>query len=140
MTLSRRRLLAIGLLLGGLALAVGTPFRIAQVETDLAGYLLHPSVLGVQSVPYLLCAALWLFRRNPAASWGALVFAAILFVTAVIAYAPMLWSPGARGGDMIGLTFVAVSGVSTLALVIGSVLAALAGKVWAAVRRPSTET
>ena len=140
MTTPRRRLLAVGLLLGGLALAVGTPFRIAQAAPDLAGYLIHPSVLGVQAVPYLLCAALWLFRGNPASSWGALVFAALLFVTAIIAYAPMLWAPGARGGDMISLTFVAVSGISTLALVIGSVLAALAGKVWAAVRRPSTET
>lgn len=139
MTTSRRRLVAVGLLMAGLALAVGTPFRIAQVAPDLEGYLLHPSVLGVQSVPYLLCAALWLPRRSAAASWGAFVFAVLLLGTAIVAYTPMLWAPGERGGDMISLTFVAVSGISALVLVVGSVVAVIAGKVWAMVRPSRVE-
>ena len=116
---------AVGLLLGGFILALGTPLYLAQAAPHLSGYLRHPVILLGQTVPYLVCAAVWLPWRAPAAAATALILAAILFLAAVVVYLPMLWAPGARGGDMIGLAFILISIVTTVALLLGSAIAGL---------------
>jgi hypothetical protein len=46
-----------------------------------------------------------------------------LLLVAVLLYLPMLWAPGARGGDMIGLAFAAISAATTVGLLLGSAVA-----------------
>lgn len=116
---------ATGLLLAGLGLALGTPLFLALAAPDLAGYLLHPAILLGQAVPYVLCAGLWLPWRAPAAGTSAVVLATLLLLAALVLYLPMLAAPGARGGDMIGLAFLAISAVTTGALLVGSAVALL---------------
>ncbi len=116
---------AVGLLLCGLVLAAVTPVYVAYKAPSLAGYLLHPAILLGQLVPYLLCAALWLPWRAPGAATTALVLSALLLLAAVVLYLPMLWAPGARGGDMIGLTFVAISAATAAVLLLASAAAFL---------------
>jgi hypothetical protein len=43
----------------------------------------------------------------------------------VIIYVPMMWAPGARGGDMVGLAYVGVSAAMTIAVLLGSAVALL---------------
>jgi hypothetical protein len=116
---------AVGLLLGGAVLAVGTPVYVAYAVPSLAGYLLHPTILLLQLAPYLLCAALWLPWRAPRAASTALTLSALLLLVALVLYLPMLWAPGARGGDMIALAFAAISAATTVGLLFGSAVAAL---------------
>lgn len=120
---------ATGLLLAGLGLALGTPLFLAFAVPDLAGYLLHPAILLGQAVPYVVCAGLWLPWRAPAAGTSAVVLAALLLLAALVLYLPMLAAPGARGGDMIGLAFLAISAVTTGALLVGSAVALLVLKM-----------
>jgi len=121
----RSKRYAAGLLLAGLILAVGTPVYIGVAAPHLSVYLLNPVILLGQPVPYLACAGLWLPWRAPAAAKIALVLAALLLLTALVLYVPMLWAPGAQGGDMIGFAFILISTVTTLALSVGSAIAAL---------------
>ena len=114
---------AMGLLLGGLISAVGTPIYVSYAEPSLAGYLLHPTIFLVQMLPYLLCAALWLPWRVPGAATTAVVLAALLLVAGLVVYTPMVLAPGAQGGDMIGLAFVAISIGMTTGLLVGSTVA-----------------
>jgi hypothetical protein len=116
---------ATGLLLAGLGLAVGTPLFLAFSAPDLAGYLLHPAILLGQTVPYVVCACVWLPRRAPAAAKSAVVLATLLLLAALVLYPPMLATPGARGGDMIGMAFIAISAVTTGAVLVGSAVALL---------------
>jgi hypothetical protein len=122
-------------LLGGLALAVGTPGYVAYTAPDLAGYLLHPATFLGQLVPYVLCAALWLPWRAPGAATAALTLSALMLVAAVILYGPMLWAPGARGGDMIGFAFIAISAGTTAGLLLGSAVALVVLGLGARARR-----
>lgn len=115
-------------MLAGLVLAVGTPVYVALAVVDLSVYLLHPTILVGQAVPYVLCAGLWLPWRTPAADTTALILAALLLLGAVVLYLPMLWSPGAHRGDMIGFAFILISLVTTVALFVGSAIAAL--RLW----------
>ena len=119
----RSRRLAFGMLLGGLAMAVATPAYISYAAPGLAGYLLHWPLIGVQTIPYLLCGALWLPWRSQRAARAAIVLAAVLLAASVVAYVPMLWAPGARGGDMIGVAFTGISAVMTMVMLAGSGLA-----------------
>jgi len=81
------------------------------------------------------------FREAELWQYGAVVLMrSPALLSAVVVYTPRLWAPAARGGDMISLTFVAVSGISALALVIGSRVAVSAGKVWTTVRRPRVDS
>lgn len=112
-----------GLLLGGLISAVGTPIYVAYAEPGLAGYLLHPAIFLVQMSPYLLCAALWLPWRVPGAATTALVLSALLLVASLVVYIPMVWAPQLQGGDMIGLAFVAISVGMTTGLLVASAVA-----------------
>jgi len=116
---------AMGLLLAGFVLALGTPTYLAYAAPHLSVYLLHPVILLGQTVPYLVCAGLWLPWRAPAAARTALILAAILLLAALILYVPMLWAPGAQGGDMIGLAFILISIVTTIAVFLGSAIAGL---------------
>lgn len=123
--MSHPRRSAIGLLLVGLVLALGTPITIALAAPHLAGYLLHPTILVGQAVPYVLCGVLWLPWRAPTAAMSAFLFAALMLLAAVVLYLPMLWAPGANGGDMIGLAFLMISAVTTAVLLLGSALTGL---------------
>ena len=114
-----------GLLLAGLALAVGTPVYLGLAAPHLAVYVLNPVILLCQPVPYLLCAGLWLPWRALAAARIALVLAGLLLLAALVLYVPMLWAPGAQGGDMIGFAFILIATVTTLGLLVASAFAAL---------------
>jgi len=128
----RSKRYAAGLLLAGLVLAVGTPIYLGLAAPHLSVYLLNPFILLSQPVPYLACAGLWLPWRVPAAAKIALILAGLLLLAALVLYVPMLWAPGAQGGDMVGFAFILISTVTTLALLVGSAIAALA--LWLRVR------
>jgi hypothetical protein len=122
-----------GLLLAGLILAVGTPIYLGLAAPHLSVYLLNPFILLCQPVPYLLCAGLWLPWRAPAAARIAMTLAGLLLLVALVLYLPMLWAPGAHGGDMIGFAFILISTVTSLGVLVGSAIAALG--LWLRVRR-----
>lgn len=130
--MTRSKRYAVGLLLAGFILALGTPIYLVRAAPHLRVYLLHPVILVGQAVPYLVCAALWLPWRAPAAAKTAMILAAILLCAALVLYLPMLWAPGAQGGDMIGLAFILISMVTTAALLLGSAVAGLG--LWLRVR------
>jgi hypothetical protein len=116
---------AAGLLTGALLLAVGTPAYVAHAEPSLASYLLHPSVFLLQALPYVVGAVLWV----PAWTWRgdiiSAVLSSLLLASALLLYLPVIWAPGQWGGDMIGLAFVAISGVTTAVVLIVSAATAL---------------
>jgi hypothetical protein len=124
---------AILFLVAGVVLALGTPLYLAYAAPHLSVYLRNPVILAGQAVPYVVCAGLWLpWRARPAAT-VALILAALLLLAAVVLYLPMLWAPGAQGGDMIGFAFILISIVTTGALLLGSAVAALV--LWRRLRR-----
>jgi len=132
-TMKRGKSLAVACLLGGLALALGTPGYLMHRVPHLAGYLGHWGLFVGQAVPYLLCAALWLPWRAPAATTVARGFSCLLLLVALAIYGPMLFHPEWLGGDMGGLAFLLVSAATTTGLV---VLSGLAGVwLWVRVRR-----
>ena len=104
---------------------MAAPVYIAQAVPDMAGYLIHPALLLGQPVPYVVCGALWLPWRDPATTMPALVLAAVLLLSAVIIYVPMMLAPAATGGDMIGVAYVAISAAMTMAVLLGSAVALL---------------
>lgn len=120
-----RRLAAVLLLAGGV-LAVGTPVWIAYASPDMAGYLLHPQILLWQAMPYVLCAALWLPWKSRPAARAAGILSAVLLLVSMVLHLPMWLAPGSQGGDMIGLTFVAVSLGTTACVLVGSAIGAVA--------------
>jgi hypothetical protein len=124
---------AIWLLAAGVVLAVGTPLYLAYAAPHLSVYLRNPVILTGQAVPYVLCAGLWLPWRARSAATVALILAALLLLGAVVLYLPMLWAPGAQGGDMIGFAFIAISIVTTTVLLLGSAVAAVV--LWRRLRR-----
>lgn len=121
-----------GLLLAGLVLAVGTPIYLGLAAPHLSVYLLNRFILLCQPVPYLACAGLWLPWRARAAARIALILAGLLLLAALVLYLPMLWAPGAQGGDMIGFAFILISTVTTLGIFLASAIAALS--LWLRVR------
>jgi hypothetical protein len=131
---NRLRLVAAAGLLAGLVLAVGTPAYVGWAAPHLAGYLHHPAIFLVQALPYSICAVFWLPWRRPDTDRAAAILALLLLIAAVVVYGPMLLRPGARGGDMIGLAFTAVSLVSTLVLLVLSVTAFIGLRLSAARR------
>lgn len=123
--MNRTKFQAAGILLAGLVLSVGTPLYLGLAAPHLSVYLLNPVILLGQAAPYLLCAGLWLPWRASAAAMTALILAGLLLIAALAAYLPMLLSPGAQGGDMVGFAFILISIVTTLALILGSAIAGL---------------
>ena len=123
-----------GLLAGGLALAVGTPVYLTRAEPDLAGYLMHPELLLSQAVPYLLCAGLWLPWRSPSVAPTALAFSGLLLLASLLLYVPMLVQPQSVGGDMVGLGFLLIAGVTTAAVAVASL--GTLGLLWWRRRHP----
>jgi len=91
----------------------------------MAGYLLHAPVFLLQALPYVVAAVLW----APAWTWGSAtmsrVLSSLLLLAALWLYVPVVWSPARWGGDMIGLAFIAISGVTTAAVLVASSLMAL---------------
>ena len=116
---------AAALLLAGLVLAVGTPIYVARAAPHLAGYLMHPALLLLQAMPYVVCAVIWLPWGARSAAISALTLAGLLFLASLIVYLPMLLAPGKQGGDMIGLAYVLVAGSMTAGVLIGSAVAGL---------------
>lgn len=129
MTRSKRS--AIGLLLAGFILALGTPLDLVRRAPYLSGYLVHPLILAGQTVPYVVCAALWLPWKTRDAETAALILASILLLAALVLYLPMLMAR-APGGDMVGLAFILISTVTTGAVLLGSAIAGLV--LWLRVR------
>ena len=84
---------------------------------------MHPAITVVQTLPYVLCATLWLPWRVPEAATAAVVLAALLLVASLLVYTPMLLDPQALSGDMIGLAFVAISIAMIGGLLVASALA-----------------
>ncbi len=129
--MTRSKRYAVGLLLAGFILAIGTPLDLVRRAPYLSGYLLHPLILAGQTVPYLVCAALWLPWKARNAETTALILAAILLLAALVLYLPMLLAR-APGGDMVGLAFILISTVTTGAILLGSAIAGLV--LWLRVR------
>ena len=129
--MTRSKRYVVGFLLSGFALALGTPLDLVRRSPYLSGYLLHPLILAGQTVPYLVCAALWLPWKGRDAETAALILAAILLLAALVLYLPMLLAP-APGGDMVGLAFILISTVTTGAILLGSAIAGLV--LWLRVR------
>lgn len=118
---SRRRTL--GLLLGALTLAVGTPGYLAVADPELRGYLLHPAIFIVQAAPYLVAGMFWLpFRTKPATTVAQWVAGALL-LAACLLYVPMLTGFVPMGGDMVGLAFVAITVATISAITVVTVVA-----------------
>lgn len=122
--MTRSKRYVVGLLLAGFVLALGTPLDLVRRAPYLSGYLLHPLILVGQTVPYLVCAALWLPWKARDAETAALILAAILLLAALVLYLPMLLAR-APGGDMVGLAFILISTVTTGAILLGSAIAGL---------------
>jgi hypothetical protein len=129
--MTRSKRYVVGFLLAGFALALGTPLDLVRRAPHLSGYLLHPLILAGQTVPYLVCAALWLPWKARDAESTALILAAILLLAALVLYLPMLLAR-APGGDMVGLAFILISTVTTGAILLGSAIAGLV--LWLRVR------
>lgn len=113
------------MLTGALALAVLTPAYIAHALPDSAVYHRSVFVFALQVVPYVVCAAIWLPSRDPSApiiAWGLSV---LLFVVACVLYVPNLVRPRSSG-DMVGLWYMMVCAVTTLAVVVISAIALVA--------------
>lgn len=115
---------AVALLGAGGVLALGTPIYLTYAAPYRAS-LVHPVILVGQVVPYLVCAGIWLPWRAAAAATTAAILAALLFIAALLLYSPMLWSPEAQGGDMLGLAFILISMVTTAVVLAGSAVATL---------------
>lgn len=130
--MTRSKRYVVGLLLAGFLLALVTPLYLVRRAPQLSGYLLHPLILTGQTVPYLVCAALWLPWKARDAETAALILAAILLFAALVLYLPMLLAPRTPGGDMVGLAFILISTVTTGAVLLGSAIAGLV--LWLRVR------
>lgn len=120
--MTRSKRYAAGLLAAGCILALGTPLYLGHAAPHLSVYLLQPVILLGQTVPYLVCAGLWLPWRAPVAARIAVILSGLLLLAALGLYLPMLWAPGAQGGDMVGLAFILISVVTTGALILASAI------------------
>jgi hypothetical protein len=115
----QKRVAAVFLLVG-LLLSVGTPLWLSYRIEFLATYLMHPAVLAMQAVPYLLCAGLWLPWKARETGAPALVLSGLLLLGSAVFNLPMVVEPGRAAGDMISLAFMGVTLGATLVLLAGS--------------------
>ena len=109
---------AAGLLVGAMVLALLTPWYIPIAVPGTRVYHRNGFVLVTQTLPYLLCAALWLPWKHPSTPKVAFRLSLLLFVAACLLYVPIFIDPRMVGGDMVGLGYILVCLVTT-----GAVLA-----------------
>jgi len=112
-------------LLGGLVLAVGTPAYVAYAMCGGQPVYwvqhLNPTLFW-QSMPYLLCAGLWLPWRARETTTVGIVLSWLLFTVIVVLYVPELQ---AKGCDFRGIFFDAIAMWMTLAVLVYSGIALL---------------
>lgn len=116
-------------LAAGALLAAGTPLYVASAVPGLAGYLRHPAIVAGQLVPFVVCALIWLPRQAPWTMTAAVAVSAVLLGATAVVDGAILWAPASRGGDMIGLAFVAMSLSGTVLVLALSAIAGLIGVV-----------
>jgi hypothetical protein len=126
MTTTKRKTLYF--LLGGLLLSVGTPAYLGLARPNVAFYLHQPFIFAIQSVPFLVAAALRLPWRSPRAGRIGQVLSPLLFIVVVLIYIPMLTGLWPTGGDMVGLGFILI-GIGITVLVLFGTLVAF-GTLW----------
>jgi hypothetical protein len=114
-----------GLLIGGLLLAVATPWLLAHSRPGVAPYLLHPAVFLIQPLPYVLAAALLVPEWGWSSDRVSLIVAGIVSAVSLMLYVPVLSAQGQWGGDMIALAFLAMSGAVVVVVVVASGVGAL---------------
>jgi hypothetical protein len=113
------------LLTGALSLAVLSPAYIAYALPQSAIYHRNVMVFAMQVIPYAVCAAIWLPMRDPAAPTIAYRLSILLFVAACLMYVPSFVRPRSSG-DMVGLGYIIVCVVTTVAIVAISLIALVA--------------
>jgi len=113
---------AAALLIASLALALITPAYIAYSIPGSSVYHRNVMVLVTQTLPYAVCAVLWLPSRHPSAPRIVFNLATLLFAAACVLYVPSLVHPSS-GGDMVGLGYIIVCLVTTVAVVVISLIA-----------------
>ena len=116
---------AAALLLGAMSLALMTPVYLIHARPDSEVYHRNAFVFACQIIPYALCAALWLPWRNPSAPRIAFGLGMLLFVAACALYVPVFLHPELGGGDMVGLGYILICLVTTGAVVVISIVAAI---------------
>jgi hypothetical protein len=113
------------LLLIGLGLALISPVCVALRRPSSAFYVLQPMVFLLGSIPYVVCAAIWLPRRSaPAARFGRGLSFALLAAT-VIVRLPQWLDPDTMGGDMVGLWYLVEVFFATAAVLVLSAIGAV---------------
>lgn len=132
--MSHTRSYALGLLAGGVAIAVATPAYVGYVDPYLAGALHHPVVLMATAVPYVLLALLWLPRRDRRSGIAAVVLSALLLVISIVLYVPMLWAPASSANDMASIYYIGVSTALVVWVLLGSGVAVAISR-WQSVRK-----
>lgn len=108
---------AAALLVAAMALAVLTPLYISYAVPGSAVYHRNVMVFGLQAIPYLVCAAIWLPLRSAGAAKAAYWLSLALFVVACLLYLPS-WVRPRSGGDMVGLGYILICLVTTGAIVV----------------------
>jgi hypothetical protein len=103
------------LLVGGMALAESTPLCISYAVPGSAVYHRNVMVFGLQAIPYLVCAAIWLPWRSPDAGSAAYWLSLALLVVACVLYVPS-WVKPRAAGDMVGLGYILICLVTTGAI------------------------
>lgn len=110
------------LLLSGVILAVGTPLFLTWHRRDLRGYLLHPVLVAIEALPYLLGAALWVPWRDEGALRVGRRLAGLLLLASAAIHVPLLAGMMPLGGDMVGLGFAAVGLGSSVGVLLCSAI------------------
>ena len=105
-------------LLGGLLLAIATPAIVALTQPGARFYLLQPMIFGIQVVPYVVAAALWLPWRSPRTSRIGLLLARVLFAADLLLYLPVMTGLVPTGGDMIALGYLMLVAVTTASILV----------------------
>ena len=113
---------AAAMLIASMALALITPAYIAYAIPGSGVYHRNLMVLVTQTLPYFVCAVLWLPSRHPSAPRIVFNLATLLFAAACVLYVPSLVHPRS-GGDMVGLFYIIACLVTTLAVVVISLIA-----------------
>lgn len=110
------------MLIGAFAIALLTPLYISYRIPSASVYHRSGFVLLMQTIPYAVCAAIWLPIRHPLAAKFAQRIALLLFAGACLIYLPS-WVRPRSGGDMVGLGYILACAVTTAVVVLASIVA-----------------